>query len=87
MSTKKYTGTVVAWYGDRGFGFVRAANGKNYFAHIRDWMSDNAPAIGQSVTFEAVPAEKGPKAVNLHLVTDIELGVDALSASPQEVRE
>ena len=88
MSAKQQTGTVVSWNRDRGFGFIQAANGKNHFAHIREWMSDDEPTVGQVVLFESVLAEKGPKAINVYLQPDIELGVSALSAPPKcEVRE
>jgi cold shock CspA family protein len=80
MHVKKLSGTVVSWNRERGFGFVQATNGKNHFAHIHEWMSDDEPAVGQKVFFGTVPAEKGPKAVNIYLQSDIEMGADALKA-------
>ena len=85
MSAKKLTGTIISWFRERGFGFIQAKNGKNHFAHIHEWMSDDEPAVGQIVTFESVPAAKGPKAVNIYLQSDIEMGVSALAGSGGEV--
>ena len=80
MSAKQQTGTVISWNRERGFGFIQATNGKNYFAHIRDWMSDDEPTVGHIVIFESVLADKGPKAINIYLQSDIESGANALKA-------
>ncbi len=80
MSVKQQTGTVISWNRERGFGFVQAANGKNHFAHIRDWMSDDEPSVGQAVIFESIVAEKGPKAVNIYLRSDTESGANTLAS-------
>ena len=80
MSVKQQTGTVISWNRERGFGFVQAANGKNHFAHIRDWMSDDEPSVGQAVIFESIVAEKGPKALNIYLQSDIESGANTLAS-------
>jgi len=58
MSAKQQTGTVISWNRERGFGFIQAANGKNHFAHIREWMSDDEPTVGHIVIFESVSADK-----------------------------
>jgi cold shock CspA family protein len=79
MSVKQ-TGTVISWFRERGFGFIQIANGKNHFAHIHEWMSDDEPAVGQTVIFESVPAAQGPKAINIYLESDIESGANALGA-------
>ena len=42
-------------------------------------MSDDEPTVGQKVLFESARADKGPKAVNVYLQSDIELGADALA--------
>jgi CspA family cold shock protein len=83
MNEKKVlTGTVISWHESRGFGFIQAASGRNHFAHITNWASDEAaPAIGQKVTFEIVPAEKGPKAVNVRVVNAVDAGASALAAN------
>jgi cold shock CspA family protein len=79
MNVKQQTGTVISWNRERGFGFIQATNGKNHFAHIHEWMSDDEPTAGQIVIFGSVPAEKGPKAVNIYLQSDTESGANALA--------
>jgi CspA family cold shock protein len=72
-------GTVLSWNRERGFGFIEAASGKRYFAHISGWESDDAPEVGQKVVFELAPADKGPKAVNIRLLPDTTPGLTALA--------
>jgi CspA family cold shock protein len=81
MDEKNFDGVVFSFQIPRGFGFIRAANGKNYFTHIKDWMidGDEAPTVGQRVQFELVPAEKGPKAVNVRIVDQFAPGANALA--------
>jgi cold shock CspA family protein len=64
--TKK-SGMIVQWFENRGFGWIQATNGKNYFFHITEWSdeADQPPKIGQKVGFESVVVEKGAKAVNV----------------------
>ena len=80
MSVKQHSGTVVQWNRERGFGFIQATNGKNHFAHIHDWMSDDEPTVGQKVFFDWTMTEKGPKAVNIYLQSDTKSGANALRA-------
>jgi cold shock CspA family protein len=88
MNGKQLSGAVFSWNNRRGFGFVEAASGKRYFAHISAWQSDDeAPAVGQRVAFELVEAEKGPVALNIRLLPDTTPGLNALAApQPNEVR-
>ena len=62
------TGTIKKVVSDRGFGFIAAEDGKEYFFH-RDGL---APSIdfdrlvgGESVTFEVEAGPKGPRAVQV----------------------
>ena len=85
MTEKIYTGTIIKWNSERGFGFVRAdANHRNYFIHIRAWRNDAFPPIvGQQVAFELGADDKDPdklKAINVRLVPSVVAGVDALTA-------
>jgi len=82
MSEKTFTGTIIRWFPERGFGFVRAnTNDRNYFMHIRSWMhEDFPPAVGQSVTFEVGPDDKNPersKAINVHVIA-VAAGLETL---------
>jgi CspA family cold shock protein len=58
-------GTIKKLVSDRGFGFIAADDGKEYFFH-RDGLDgltsfDNLVG-GESVTFEVEPSPKGPRA-------------------------
>jgi cold shock CspA family protein len=54
MSNKhtRETGRVVHW-NERGFFFIQqVAEGREYFAHVADWVEDDAdPHPGERVTF------------------------------------
>jgi cold shock CspA family protein len=83
MESKQKFGTVKAWNVERAFGYIRALNGKDYFTHIRYWLSDEPPTIGQKVVFELGPgitATKPPQAINVRLQTEIETGANALAS-------
>jgi CspA family cold shock protein len=82
-SNQKY-GTVKVWNFERGFGYIRASNGKDYFMHISNWMSDGnePPTAGQQVVFElglGITKTKPPQATNVRLQTEIETGANALA--------
>lgn len=71
MSDKKeQSGLITAWNIERGFGFVRTANGKNHFAHITQWLSDEIPTVGQLVVFEGVNDVKGTRAINVRPIVE-----------------
>lgn len=84
MSQKLFTGTIIRWFSERGFGFVRAnTNDRNYFMHIRSWMhEDFPPVVGQLVEFELTQDQWNPdkpKAVNVRVLA-VAPGLDALKA-------
>jgi cold shock CspA family protein len=85
MAEKIFSGRIVNWNVERGFGFIRAnSNSRSYFAHIRDWSNtDTAPAAGQEVLFEITPDDKNPekqKASNIRVMPRVVAGADALKA-------
>ena len=50
-----YSGTVVRWIEDRGFGFVRCPEtDDDYFCHISAFtaIGQGAPMVGDEVSFE-----------------------------------
>ena len=55
-------GTIKKLVSDRGFGFIAAEDGKEYFFH-RDGV-DNFYALngGESVSFDVEASPKGPRA-------------------------
>src|SRR5713226_8650313 len=60
-------GTIKKLVSDRGFGFIAAEDGKEYFFH-RDAV-DNFDSLngGEKVTFEVEPSPKGPRAKQVRL--------------------
>jgi CspA family cold shock protein len=62
------TGTVKKLVADRGFGFITAEDGKDYFFH-RDSVDPSLDfdrlAGGERVTFDVEPSARGPRAVRV----------------------
>jgi CspA family cold shock protein len=58
-------GTIKRVIRDRGFGFIRAEDGKEVFFHRSSLQELNFDALkeGQSVEFEMEGGPKGPRAV------------------------
>ena len=65
MST---TGTIKRLVSDKGFGFVAAADGNEYFFH-QSACVDGFDQLreGQAVTFDTGQGPKGPRAENVRL--------------------
>ncbi|HUZ89931.1 MAG: cold-shock protein [Candidatus Dormibacteraceae bacterium] len=60
-------GTVKKLVSDRGFGFIAAEDGKEYFFH-RDGMEGFDSLVGgEKVTFQVEPSPKGPRAKQVEL--------------------
>lgn len=57
-------GTVKWFNSQKGFGFIATADGSDVFVHYSDISSDGYKALeeGDSVTFEIVDGDKGPRA-------------------------
>jgi cold shock protein len=56
------SGTIKKLVPDRGFGFIAAEDGKEYFFH-RSGVQDFDTLIGgETVSFEIEPSPKGPRA-------------------------
>ena len=57
------SGTIKKLVSDRGFGFIAAEDGKEYFFHRSGTEGDfDSLRGGESVTFEVEPSPKGPRA-------------------------
>ncbi len=55
----------VKWFNDsKGFGFIESEDGTDVFVHHSDIEGDGFKTLaeGQSVEFEVVAGEKGPRA-------------------------
>ncbi len=62
-------GTIKKVTRDRGFGFIRAEDGTEYFFHqseLRGGLQFSELKEGQRLTFETRPSEKGPRAAEIN---------------------
>jgi CspA family cold shock protein len=61
------SGTIKRLVRDKGFGFVAAADGTEYFFHNSACVGTRFDELreGQNVTFEKGQGPKGPRAENL----------------------
>jgi len=62
-------GTIKRLVGDKGFGFVAAADGNEYFFHQSAVATGSFDELreGQAVTFDTGQGPKGPRAENVRL--------------------
>jgi CspA family cold shock protein len=60
-------GTVKRLVSDKGFGFVAAADGSEYFFHQSGCAEFASLREGQAVTFQAGQGPKGPRAENVKI--------------------
>ena len=60
-------GTVKFFNEMKGFGFIAAEDGKEYFVHKSALVGDIIIKEGDAVTFDMVSGDRGPKAANVKL--------------------
>lgn len=60
-------GTVTKWFDNKGYGFIRGADGKDYFIH-RSKLDGEYIERGYYVSFRTFQGEKGDKAKNVIVV-------------------
>jgi len=61
-------GTIKKLVSDRGFGFIAAEDGKEYFFHRSGTDADFDRLVGgERVTFEIETSQKGPRAGRVQL--------------------
>jgi CspA family cold shock protein len=61
-------GTIKRLVQDRGFGFIVAENGAEYFFHreqLRGGLDFDTVSQGERVTFDTQEGPKGPRAINV----------------------
>ena len=64
------TGTIKKLVSDRGFGFIAAEDGREYFFHrtgLDSSVNFDSLAGGERVSFEIEPSQKGPRANRIKL--------------------
>ena len=63
------SGTIKRLVGDKGFGFILASDGTEYFFHQSacSGVSFNELREGQKVTFDKGQGPKGPRGENVRL--------------------
>ncbi|OHD68241.1 MAG: cold-shock protein [Spirochaetes bacterium RBG_16_49_21] len=62
---------TVKWFNDqKGFGFITASDGKDYFVHHTSIIGEGFKSLpeGQDVQFEIAQGEKGPKAIQVSII-------------------
>ncbi len=67
------TGTVKKVVADRGFGFITAEDGKEYFFHrsaVEQSLDFDRLAGGERVVFEVEPSPRGPRATHVRGAND-----------------
>jgi CspA family cold shock protein len=65
MEVNMTTGTIKKVVSDRGFGFIAAEDGKEYFFHrngLQSSLDFDRLMGGERVTFEIEASPKGPRA-------------------------
>ncbi len=58
-------GTVKFFNETKGFGFIAADDGKEYFVHQTGLAEGTSIRDGDAVTFDVEDGDRGPKAVNV----------------------
>ena len=61
----------VKWFNDqKGFGFISAEDGNDYFVHYSSIMGDGFKTLkeGTSVQFSIEKSDRGPRAIQVFIV-------------------
>jgi len=62
---------TVKWFNDqKGFGFISAEDGKDYFVHFSGIVGDGHKSLaeGVKVQFEIESTDKGPRAIEVSVI-------------------
>ena len=59
-------GTVKFFNAGKGFGFITAEDGNEYFVHMSALAEGVTLNEGDQVTFDVEEGDRGPKAVNVN---------------------
>jgi len=63
-------GTVKFFNRDKGFGFITAEDGNEYFVHVSALPEGEILNENDQVEFEIEQGDRGPKAVNVKLLRE-----------------
>ena len=65
-----HTGKIKKLVRDRGFGFITDTDGREVFFHQTSLVESSFNALNedQDVEFEVEKSEKGPRAINVHII-------------------
>lgn len=64
-------GSIVNFDKKKGFGYIRADNGRSVFLHARQWKAGGLkgwPQCDEWVSFEVAPSDRGLRAINISRV-------------------
>ena len=64
-------GTVKWFNGAKGYGFIQRSTGEDVFVHFSAIQGEGFKSLAENdtVEFDVVPSEKGPKAANVKKVS------------------
>ena len=66
-------GYVIAWKGDRGFGFIRQNDGElDAYVHISDVLNGDQMKVGVTVEYDTIPQPDKPRAIKVLVLSDAE---------------
>ena len=65
-------GNVKFFNASKGFGFITAEDKKDYFVHCSEVKTNNDLVEGESVEFEIGEGKKGPMAIQVKSVHEIQ---------------
>ncbi|MFI5117180.1 MAG: cold-shock protein [Terriglobales bacterium] len=68
--SQRESGTVKFYNEAKGFGFIRQADGKEYFFHVTSLQDGVLPASGDFAEFSIGEGRKGPAALAVVIAKD-----------------
>ena len=77
-------GTVKFFNDMKGFGFIAAEDGKEYFVHQSGLQEGTRLQENDSVTFDVEEGDRGPKAVNVSKGDAVEAPAEETSEETSE---
>ena len=80
-------GTVKFFNAMKGFGFIAAEDGKEYFVHTTGLKEGTVLRDNDSVEFDVEQGDKGPKAVNVRKATEGSEASEEVEETEEEVED